>query len=91
MTLNRIKADVLGLPVAAAPGDAAVGGVAMLAGLGVGLYRDSDDAIARAVHLRRPIQPDRSTSDVYAEAHATYRALLDSAAVRPTVTRFVEA
>jgi xylulokinase len=34
---NRIKADVTGQPVAAVPGDAAVTGVAMLAGIGAGV------------------------------------------------------
>ncbi len=43
---NRIKADVLGLPVVTVPGDAAVGGVAMLAGLGAGTYATVDEAIA---------------------------------------------
>ena len=37
---TRIKADVLGIPVRTVPGDAAVSGVAMLAGLGAGIYRD---------------------------------------------------
>ena len=48
-TWNRVKADVLGIPVRTVPGDAAVTGVAMLAGLGAGVYRDPAEAIARCV------------------------------------------
>ena len=61
-TWNQIKADVIGVPVVPVPGDAAVGGVAMLAGLGAGQYVDVDDAIRRCVRPRfadraRPSDP----------------------------------
>ncbi len=81
-TWNRIKADVLGLPVRTVPGDAAVAGVAMLAGIGAGVYRDVDDAIARCVSLDPAIEPDRSVRALYDDAHARYLALADSAVVR---------
>ena len=47
-----------GIPVRTIPGDAAVTGVAMLAGLGAGVYRDPAEAIARCVRLEPPIEPD---------------------------------
>jgi sugar (pentulose or hexulose) kinase len=81
-TWNRIKADVLGVPVRTVPGDAAVTGVAMLAGLGSGTYRTPADAIDRCVHPDPPIEPDRATAEPYARARAAYRALAGSAAAR---------
>ena len=78
----RIKADVLGIPVRTVPGDAAVTGVAMLAGLGAGVYRDPAEAIARCVRLGPPIEPDPATAAAYAGAAAAYRALASGAGVR---------
>lgn len=77
---NRIKADVLGIPVRTIPGDAAVTGVAMLAGLGVGIYRDPAEAIARCSRPDYPIEPDSRVRATYDEAAARYRALAGSSA-----------
>ena len=79
---NRIKADVTGLPVRTIPGDAAVTGVAMLAGLGVGVYRDVADAIAHCVRPEPMIAPDAATSAVYDEAFERYQALSAATVVR---------
>jgi xylulokinase len=79
---TRIKADILGIPVRAVPGDAAATGVAMLAGLGAGLYRDPDEAIERCVRLEPPVEPDLATRAAYAEARAAYRAVANAGAVR---------
>ena len=57
-------------------------GVAMLAGLGGGVYRDPAEAIARCVRLEPQIEPDPATAAAYAEAAAAYRALASGAAVR---------
>ncbi len=81
-TWNQIKADVTGIPVARIPGDAAVTGVAMLAGLGAGVYRDVADAVARCVRVDEVAEPDPARVGRYDEGYATYRALVDSAAVR---------
>ena len=78
---NRIKADVLGIPVRTIPGDAAVTGVAMLAGLGAGIYRDPAEAIARCSRSDPPIEPDPTVRAAYDDAAAAYRALAASAAV----------
>jgi sugar (pentulose or hexulose) kinase len=72
---NRIKADVIGIPVVTVPGDAAVTGVAMLAGLGAGVYRDVEDAIRRCVRLAPPIEPDSGTKAQYDERFAAWREL----------------
>lgn len=86
-TWNRIKADVLGVPVVRVPGDAASIGVAMLAGLGAGVYRDLDEAIARCVRLEDRIEPDKRTFDRYAAAYAAYCILADAAVARSWVPR----
>ncbi len=77
---NRIKADVLGIPVRTIPGDAAVTGVAMLAGLGAGIYRDSTEAIARCSRSDPAIEPDPSVRAAYDEAAAAYGSLAAAAA-----------
>lgn len=81
-TWNRIKADVIGIPVVTVPGDAAVTGVAMLAGLGAGIYRDVDDAIARCVRLSAPIEPDAATRAQYDDRFAAWRELAASTVAR---------
>jgi len=79
---TRIKADVLGIPIRTVPGDAAVTGVAMLAGLGAGAYRDPAEAILRCVRLEQAIEPDQRWRDRYDAARARYRTLAASDAVR---------
>jgi len=81
-TWNRIKADVLGIPVVTVPGDAAVTGVAMLAGLGAGVYRDVDEAIRRCVRWEAVIEPDAGARAPYAEGYARFRALTETPAIR---------
>jgi sugar (pentulose or hexulose) kinase len=79
---TRIKADVLRIPIRTVPGDAAVTGVAMLAGLGAGIYRDPAEAIARCVRLDDPVEPDPRTATAYHDAATAWRALAASGAVR---------
>jgi len=81
-TWNRIKADVIGVPVVTVPGDAAVGGVAMLAGLGAGIYRDAADAIRRCVRLDDALEPDPVAYAHYQTAFEAWRTLAASAAAR---------
>jgi xylulokinase len=83
-TWNAIKADVTGLPLRTIPGDAATGGVAMLAGLGAGVYRDVDEAIERCVHPDPVIEPRPSTRGIYDDAYAAFGELARSAVVRRT-------
>ena len=84
---NRIKADVLGVPVVRVPGDAASTGVAMLAGLGAGVYRDLDEAIARCVQLHDRIEPDARTAATYEAAYVAHCRLSDAAVARSWARR----
>ncbi len=81
-TWNRVKADVTGIPVRTVPGDAAVTGVAMLAGLGAGVYRDPAEAIRRCVAPDEPVMPETATADRYVAGFEAWRAMAGSAVVR---------
>jgi sugar (pentulose or hexulose) kinase len=77
-TWNRIKADVLGVPVSRVPGDATTAGVAMLAGLGVGVYPDPESAVAIAYRPEAAIEPDPANHDRYEAFYQRYRAVVAS-------------
>jgi sugar (pentulose or hexulose) kinase len=80
-TWNRIKADVLGIPVVRVPGDATSAGAALLAGVGVGAYRDATEAVAVAGRPEPPIAPDPVAHARYDELYLAYRELLASRAI----------
>jgi sugar (pentulose or hexulose) kinase len=82
-TWNHIKADVLGIPVLRIPGDATTAGVAMLAGLGIGVYPNAESAIATACRPDAPIEPDLANHDRYAAVYERYRAVVASTALHP--------
>jgi xylulokinase len=88
-TWNQIKADVLGIPVVRVPGDATAAGVAMLAGLGVGVYPDAAAAVRTACRLDPPLDPDPRRHEQYDAVYERYRALVAAptsrvgAAMRP--------
>jgi xylulokinase len=77
-TWNQIKADVLGIPVLRIPGDATTSGVAMLAGLGVGIYVDPEQAVTIACRPEAPIEPDPANHDRYASVYEHYRSVISS-------------
>jgi sugar (pentulose or hexulose) kinase len=77
-TWNHIKADVLGIPVLRVPGDATTSGVAMLAGLGVGIFPDARSAIAVACRTDAPIQPDLDNHDRYMPIYEHFREVVAS-------------
>jgi len=56
--------------------------VAMLAGLGVGMYRDAAEALASAGHLEPSIEPNTDTHARYEPIYERYRTLLRSSVVR---------
>ena len=81
-TWNRVKADVTGIPVLAVEGDAAVTGVAMLAGLGAGVYASVEEAVGRCVRIIGRHEPGPAAQDVYPAVRERYRALAAAAVVR---------
>jgi len=75
-TWARIKADVLGVPVAIPVIEStAVLGAAILAAAGAGLHPDLETAVAAMTAVDRRIEPDRSVRDVYDARFAVYRSL----------------
>jgi xylulokinase len=80
---NQIKADVLGIPVRlpAAASGAAMGGV-MMAGVGVGLYRDFAAAKAAVFRISREFLPNEANRRIYDDLYGVfldlYPALKDS-------------
>jgi xylulokinase len=77
---NRIKADVLGVPVAVPRTlEGALLGYAMLAAIAAGKVKDAVTAADRFVRIATRIEPDAAVSSVYAERYATYRALSETA------------
>ncbi len=83
------KADMAGRPVEASDTeDASPLGAAMLAGIGVGLYRDEADACAHVQKPARLYEPDRARAASYAEWFPVYRSIYPALApVSHAITR----
>jgi xylulokinase len=78
----RIKADVLGVPVAIPTlGETAVLGAAILAAVGVRAFATLGDGVAAMTSVERRLEPDPAARAVYDDAFGTYRALYP--ALRP--------
>ncbi|MGA2066087.1 MAG: FGGY family carbohydrate kinase [Thermoguttaceae bacterium] len=70
------KADVMGRPVEVPQLDEAVPlGAALLAGIGVGLYRDEQDALEQVWKPGRTYEPDPRRAAEYAERFAVFEQL----------------
>ena len=47
-------------------------GAALLAGVGVGIYQDIQDAVQRAVHLHSRTLPDKTSTEIYKERRTVF-------------------
>ena len=75
---NRIKADVLQMPVVAiAGGEGAAMGSAMLAGFGVGAFGSLGEVADRWVRMTAGTRPDKSMAGHYSRRIRQYQALLE--------------
>ncbi len=73
---TQIKSDVTGKRIDVPGSDMATTlGAAMLAGVGVGIYKDFEDAVSRTVHTRCSFKPDKGNFKVYDDNYKTYLAL----------------
>jgi xylulokinase len=82
----RIKADVLGVPVAIpAVGETAVMGAAILAAVGVGAFASLEEGVTAMTSVARRLEPDPAARARYDEGYAVYRALYP--ALRPLFHR----
>lgn len=76
---TQMFADALELPIEV-PGatENAALGVAIAAGIGVGVYRDYDDAVAQTVHVARRHEPQADATPSYLARYAEYRCLVEA-------------
>ncbi len=73
---TQMKSDVTGRPIAVPGTDTAAGlGAAMLAGLGVGVYRDFAHAVGSTVRIVRRHAPDPAAFEAYRLPYRRYREL----------------
>ena len=77
---SEIVANVFNCAVAVpSPGDASFG-AALLAGVGIGVFADVKDAVAKCLHIDRTVEPDPAAAAQYATLFNRYRAIHDALA-----------
>lgn len=75
---TQIKADVTGKTIKVPTSDTATTlGAAMLAGVGVGMYRDFDEAVEQTIVITRTQEPNKRNARVYAHAMEGYLELYE--------------
>ncbi|MBE6608874.1 MAG: carbohydrate kinase [Ruminococcaceae bacterium] len=80
----QIKADILNRPVTSlAAKEVGACGTCMLAGVGIGIYKDLEEAKKYFVKQKNTAYPDDSKNEIYAKYYSAYRKLYN--AVRPIV------
>ena len=76
---TQIKSDVTGRKIVVPSSDTATTlGAAMLAGVGVGIYENYDDAVSKTVKITRKHEPDFSKSEIYNKTYENYIELYES-------------
>ena len=76
---TQIKADVTGKPIEVPASDTATTlGAAILAGVGVGVYRDFDEAVKTTVQVKRRHEPNQELYETYTKGYQVYRELYES-------------
>lgn len=76
---TQIKADVTGKPIAVPSSDTATTlGAAILAGVGVGLYKDFEEAVRLTVKVKRCHTPNMDNHEIYKKNYKTYLKLYDN-------------
>jgi len=75
----QIKADITGKPMEVPNSDTVTTlGAAMLAGVGVGMYRDFDEAVGKTVQVKRRYEPHGALKEEYDRGYETYLRLYAS-------------
>jgi xylulokinase len=70
---TQMKADITGKSIEVPASDTATTlGAAMLAGVGVGVYRDFDEAVEETVDVKRRYEPDGADKEEYDRGYETY-------------------
>lgn len=69
----QIKSDITGKPLAVPFSDTATTlGAALLAGVGVGVYQDFEEAVSKTVKITRRYEPDWEKHEIYKKNYETY-------------------
>ena len=70
---TQIKSDITGKPIAVPSSDTATTlGAAILAGVGVGMYQDFEEAVELTVKVKRYHKPNMDNHAIYQENYKTY-------------------
>lgn len=76
---TQMKADVTGKKIVVPSSDTATTlGAAILAGVGVGIYKDFSDAVARTVVVKREHIPDMEKHELYKKGYNKYLKLYEN-------------
>lgn len=76
---TQIKSDIVGKPITVPSSDTATTlGAAILAGVGVGMYRDFEEAVSLTVKDKRSHEPLKENQAVYEEAYQKYLKLYEN-------------
>jgi xylulokinase len=74
---RQIVADILGIPLEKARVDDSSFGSAMLAGVGLGWFKNFKEAAEQCIEVDSVINPDREKHDFYADQFQTYKKIHD--------------
>ena len=71
---TQIKSDITGKPIVVPSSDTATTlGAVILAGVGVGMYKDFEEAVKLTVEVRRSHEPNVDNKEVYDKNYGIYR------------------
>lgn len=75
----QIKSDITKKPISVPSSDTAAAlGAVLLAGVGVGLYRNFEEAADRTIHDRAHYEPDPKNQEIYDRNYKIYRELYEN-------------
>lgn len=75
----QIKSDITGKSLAVPFSDTATTlGAALLAGVGVGMYENFEDAVAQTVKITRKYEPNTENHEIYMKNYETYLGLYEN-------------
>jgi L-xylulokinase len=78
---SQMFADILGMRIEIPDAEeTGARGAALAAGVGIGVYRDIDEAMEKAAGVARSYEPDVELAQVYAERFEVYHGLIDEMA-----------
>ncbi len=76
---TQIKSDITGKPIAVPSSDTATTlGAVILAGVGVGMYRDFEEAVKLTVKVKRYHEPNMEHHAIYEQSYKTYLTIYEN-------------